>query len=199
MAPVTRILCISAHADDGELWCGASMSRWAADGAEIDHACLSAVGNDDRLAEFYAACEILDVSPRPHGIPDMEFPKHREEIFELFCANADDAPDLVIIPPSGDRHQDHAVVHEEAKRAFRFCSLLGFDIPYNEPTNRPTWYQPVTYLAVMTKVKAIQCYESQSDKTYTKIDRIKSLATVRGCEIRHDYAEAFEMIRWVNQ
>jgi len=196
---VKKILVISPHPDDGELWAGASMARWAAAGAEIDHVCLSALGDDERLAEFYAACKALDVSPLPNSFPDMGFQDHRRLIYDkLLQCEENIRPDLVIIPPTGDRHQDHAVVHEEAKRVFRFCSLLGFDIPYNEPTNRPTWYQEMTEAELMTKMEAVNCYKSQKYHQYTGVSAIRGLALVRGCEIRQEYAEAFEVIRWLN-
>jgi LmbE family N-acetylglucosaminyl deacetylase len=43
-----HILVISPHADDGELWAGASMARWAAGGADVQHLCLSA--KEDQMA-----------------------------------------------------------------------------------------------------------------------------------------------------
>jgi LmbE family N-acetylglucosaminyl deacetylase len=194
-----RILVISPHADDGELWAGASMARWAAADAEIDHVCLSALGDDDRLAEFYAASEVLGVSPHPFPFEDTDFPMWSDIIFaKLEELNDTLKPDLVIVPPSGDRHQDHAVVHEEAKRAFRFCSLLGFDIPYNEPSVRPTWYQSVSASEMKCKTDALACYKSQSHHSYMWAETVVGLARVRGEEIRKGLAEAFEVIRWVN-
>jgi LmbE family N-acetylglucosaminyl deacetylase len=151
-----------------------------------------------RHREFQAASDVLGVAGDAYDIPDMFFEKYIPEIRGLL-GNALTVlrPDVVIVPPSGDRHQDHAVVHEEAKRAFRFCSMLGFDIPYNEPAVRPTFYQKVDADQMALKLRAIKCYNSQLHQMYTRENNVMALAQVRGCEIRYAFAEAFEVIRWV--
>jgi len=48
-----------------------------------------------------------------------------------------------------------------------------------------------------SKVAALQEYKSQSHRDYMKVDFITSLARARGVQIGAQYAEAFEVLRWV--
>ena len=40
-------------------------------------------------------------------------------------------PDLVVIPCSQDVHQDHQTIHNEAVRAFRHISIIGYELIWN--------------------------------------------------------------------
>ena len=56
---------------------------------------------------------------------------------------------------------------------------------------------PLKEKHLLKKVKALSCYKSQSDRFYMSGDFIKSLAITRGVQINKQYAEAFEVIRWI--
>ena len=47
------------------------------------------------------------------------------------------------------------------------------------------------------KISALNQYKSQSKKLYAKEKLIKGLANFRGLQISTEYAEAFEVIRWI--
>ena len=48
-----------------------------------------------------------------------------------------------------------------------------------------------------TKVEALKKYKSQESKPYANELFIRSLARTRGVCIETEYAEAFEVVRWV--
>ena len=48
-----------------------------------------------------------------------------------------------------------------------------------------------------TKIEALACYESQQCRPYSKEDYIRSWARSRGGQIFDDFAEAFDVLRWV--
>jgi LmbE family N-acetylglucosaminyl deacetylase len=50
---------------------------------------------------------------------------------------------------------------------------------------------------VQAKINAINCYQSQNFRKYHSPNFLRSLATTRGIQISSDYAEAFELIRWI--
>ena len=107
-------------------------------------------------------------------------------------------PDMVIIPSSSDNHQDHQVIHTEALRAFKNCSLLGYELPWNHSSFRSTYFVPVTSAAIEKKVNAIKAYQSQSHRNYMNEDFIRSLARVRGVQCNSEYAEAFEVYKLIS-
>jgi hypothetical protein len=45
---------------------------------------------------------------------------------------------------------------------------------------------------------ALKAYKTQEGKPYMSEDFIRSLAKVRGTQIQVPYAEAFEVIRWID-
>jgi hypothetical protein len=49
----------------------------------------------------------------------------------------------------------------------------------------------------MKKVEALKEYKSQAHRAYANEEFIKSLARVRGVQINTNYAEAFEILRWI--
>ena len=50
---------------------------------------------------------------------------------------------------------------------------------------------------ILKKIKALSQYESQKENNYFDNDFILGLAKVRGIQINIQYAEAFEIIRWI--
>ena len=40
-------------------------------------------------------------------------------------------PDIVFLPSSSDLHQDHSTIYAEGIRAFKFNSILGYEMPWN--------------------------------------------------------------------
>jgi len=191
-----RVLFLSPHADDAELWAGgtiASHPEW-----QIMHLILTGNSTPERSEEIKNAGRVLGVEAEVYHFEDTKLYESVEDIRELFEELQHGfAPELVFCPPAGDRHQDHQTVYEEARRAFRFCSMLGYDTPYNEPANRPTCYLPITKDNIGRKIEACRCYESQAHQPYMQPEVIESLARVRGCEIRTEFAEAVEVVRWI--
>ena len=58
-----------------------------------------------------------------------KFPQQRQEVLEYLCQQRlDFKPDMVFVHTRSDIHQDHNVVTEDALRAFRGTTLLGFDV-----------------------------------------------------------------------
>ena len=50
---------------------------------------------------------------------------------------------------------------------------------------------------IQMKIKAMEQYKSQKRKFYAKEKLIRGLANFRGLQISVEYAEAFEVIRWI--
>ena len=105
--------------------------------------------------------------------------------------------DLILMPSLNDIHQDHLTVSQEGLRAFKTCSILGYELIWNNLTFNTTCFVRLEERHLQNKINALKSYESQNGRDYVSSDFIKSLATARGVQIGAKYAEAFEVIRLV--
>ena len=106
-------------------------------------------------------------------------------------------PDLVFLPNSHDIHQDHVTVHQEGVRAFKHTRVLGYELPWNNLQASHDLFIKLDRSNLDAKIKAINEYKSQEFRIYKDKDFLEGLAKVRGVQINAEYAESFEVIRWV--
>lgn len=205
----TRVLILAPHTDDGELGCGGTIARFVEDGKEVYYAAFSVAeksvpeGFPRNIleTEVRKAMKILGVSESNLLIYKYEvrtFSYHRQEILEdiISLRNALQ-PDLVFVPSPNDLHQDHKVIAEEGIRAFKKSTILGYEMPWNNISFNTMSFIPLEGRHIKKKIDALQCYETQRYRSYLSEDFIRSLARTRGTQIEVEYAEAFEVIRWV--
>ena len=128
------------------------------------------------------------------------FPEARQHILDrLVRMRAQFWPDLVLIPCTTDRHQDHQVITAEALRAFREnVRILGYISPRSHtlPVGVNCFAQ-LEQRHLDAKLAAIGCYQSQAGKPYLRGAFIRALAHVQGVQCGAEFAEGFEGIRWV--
>lgn len=206
---INKILILAPHPDDAEFGLGGTIAKLIERGKEVFVIVFSLcekstpanfeVGSIER--EMYDSISCLKI-PRQnlivYNLPVREFPANRQEILESMIEqrNLID-PDLVFIPSSSDIHQDHSVIHDEGKRAFKFYNLLGYEMPWNNFGFTSFVYNPLKEENLKSKLDAIACYKTQGFRTYSSPEFIKALATLRGGQILEQYAESFELIRWI--
>ena len=195
-----RVLALSPHTDDVELGAGGTVARLVEEGAEVDILAF-ALGNAT-MDEAGKAAEVLGVHStllQPGPVETRHFPEQRQFILENLIRIGRELynPDLVLCPSSFDLHQDHEVIRQEALRAFRTCTILGYDLPWSCRQFDAGFLLEIEERHLITKIKAVECYQSQAAKTYTSALFLESLARVRGVQRGTEYAEAFEVIRWV--
>jgi LmbE family N-acetylglucosaminyl deacetylase len=127
-----------------------------------------------------------------------QFPSQRQQILEdLVALNSRLRPQVVFLPSPTDTHQDHSVIAAEGFRAFKRCSMLGYEVPWNNLDFRTSCFVEISEEDLRTKIDALSMYRSQAHRAYASEEFIRSLATVRGVQIGKRYAESFEVIRWV--
>jgi len=202
-----KILIISPHTDDGELGCGGSIARFIEEGNTVEYVALSCCEKsippeyppDILSREVKSATKILGIhQPILFGFEVREFPKFRQEILDtLIRLRNKIRPDIVFTPSRSDTHQDHKTTVEETMRAFKKCTILGYEQPWNNITFNTHAFIPLREIHVQKKIDALACYETQQDRTYLNPDFIRGLALTRGTQIEETYAEAFEVIKWV--
>ena len=203
------VLILAPHTDDGELGCGATISKYIEEGNDVYYVAFSAC-EDSLPAEYEKETlrkEAKEATSRL-GIPDQHlfiltypvrnFPYYRQEILEdLIYFRKKLNPSIVCLPSSQDIHQDHAVIHQEGIRAFKNSNLLGYELPWNHLSSVHNGFQSLETRHVEKKLQALACYKSQKERPYMNKDFVYSLAKIRGVQIQRKYAECFEIIRWI--
>lgn len=204
-----KVLVLAPHTDDGELGCGASIHKFSSEGAEVFYVAFSICTRSlpeylhpmTLAEEVKRATELLGVSKKNLILYDYDvrhFPAIRQTILEEMVAlEKQIKPDLVLMPCSTDIHQDHQTIYAEGLRAFKRTTILGYELPWNNLSFTTNTFVTLNESNVQQKIKALNEYESQKTRSYLNADFIRSLAKTRGVQIAADYAEAFELIRWI--
>jgi len=198
---MNTVLILSPHTDDGELGAGGTIARFAEEGRDVWCAAFSTADDPQLEHEFRAACAALNVAEDRmivHDFPRRNFPQFRQAILQhLITMRERHKPGLVFVPSPHDIHQDHQVVAAEALRAFKSMSILGYELPWNNPVFVTRFFVRLEPSHVAKKVEALKCYESQQHRPYLSQGLIWGLARTRGTQIEAPFAEAFEVLRWI--
>jgi LmbE family N-acetylglucosaminyl deacetylase len=204
-----RILVLAPHTDDGEFGCGGTIHKFIDEGNEVYYAAFSACQqsvlpqfpSDILITEVKAATKELGIKPGNLLLYDFDvrtFNYRRQEILEeLVRLRSTINPDLIFMPALTDIHQDHKTIAEEGLRAFKFSSILAYEMPWNNITFTTSSFVILNEEHVRGKIKALNQYQSQAHRPYASEEFVRSLAITRGVQIGTKYAETFEVIRQI--
>ena len=204
-----NILVLAPHTDDGELGCGGTIAKFIDNKSNVYYAAFSTAEEsvpegfpkDILKTEVQQATALLGIEPNNLFIYNYKVRKlsyHRQSILEdLVQLRNKLSPDLVLMPSRNDIHQDHIVVAEEGLRAFKYKTILGYELPWNNLRFNTQCFIKLEKRHLEHKVAALEKYSSQIGKNYMSRDFIFSLAKTRGVQIGSEFAECFEVIRWV--
>jgi N-acetylglucosamine malate deacetylase 1 len=204
-----NILVLAPHTDDGEFGCGASISKFVERGDNVYYAAFSTAEEsvpepfpkNILKSEVKEATKRLGISPQNliifnFKVRELEY--NRQEVLEkMVQLKRDISPDTVFIPSTSDLHQDHSTVSTEGIRAFKNTTILGYEIPWNNIEFSAEAFVILTNDHLKIKIDALDAYDSQKGKNYANCEFVRGLARTRGVQIGSEYAEAFEVIRWV--
>jgi len=197
---------IGAHPDDIELGCGALIAE-INDKANVICVTLSDNQKNPALTnlveEHHASMAILGVKPENTILRDFttrRFPAFRQEILEVMIdLKKTYHPEVIFVHTAQDIHQDHKTITEEALRAFRGTTLLGFDVLRSSYGFFPHFLVEVSEEAVRTKIKALKAYKTYADKYYLNENIMHATAIRHGALAERPYAEGFDILRIVGQ
>ena len=97
--------------------------------------------------------------------------------------------------PSFDLHQDHVTVADEAIRAFKHSTVLGYEFIWNSLKADLSMFVRIERQHLEAKLSSWACYKSQSSRAYHDPQIFEALARVRGLMANSEFAEAFEVRR----
>jgi N-acetylglucosamine malate deacetylase 1 len=204
-----NVLVLAPHTDDGEFGCGGTMARLVEGGVKVTYAAFSTAAKsvpegfptDVLKHEVRAATGVLGIKPEDLKVYDFEvrtFPTVRQDVLEeMIVLQRELDPDCVLLPALIDLHQDHKTVAEEGLRAFKRTTVMAYEIPWNNLNFSQQAYVRLEDRHIQKKVEALQCYASQGHRNYLNEDYIRNVALTRGINIGCEYAEVFEVYRWI--
>lgn len=207
-----KILLLSPHTDDVELGCGGAVTKFLQEGHEIfwvvfstaEESLPASLPKDCLLNEFrdvLASYHLENGQSRVFNYQVRNLDQHRQEILEdLIRIRGNFRPDLVVGPSKNDYHQDHQVVAHEMIRAFKSAaSIISYELPWNHVTFDTQLFVKLQRSHLAKKCEVLQHYKSQlmNQRNYFCEEYIYGLAKTRGIQCNAEYAEAFEVVRWV--
>ncbi len=204
-----NILVLAPHTDDGELGCGGSISKYLEEGKNVYYAAFSTAKESlpKGLPDNTLESEVKEATKRL-GIPEenliifgfqvRKLNYERQNVLEeLVKLKKDILPGLVFMPSPNDLHQDHFTIATECMRAFKETSILAYELPWNNITFNTQAFVTLQERHVEKKVYALDAYNSQKKRSYLNKEFIYSWARTRGVQIKSEFAETFEVIRWI--
>jgi len=214
---MSKILILAPHTDDAEIGCGGTISKWLKEGHQVKVVVFSAAQPFDKpivewkdsdtdtgiykeiYSEFYQSMEILGIDDCSKFLFQLrKFDTRRQDILERMIEIRNEfQPDMVLCPSTTDFHQDHQIVSQEAIRAFKNTTILGYEYPWNALTQKHNYFIKLDKKDIDIKLKALSKYKSQKGRPYMEKEFIESWARTTGIQVGTKYAESFETIRVV--
>ncbi|MBK8615781.1 MAG: PIG-L family deacetylase [Anaerolineales bacterium] len=199
-----RVLFLGAHPDDIELGCGALLHHIV---KETDVLCVTLSDNQKNpdlkqvRNEHIRSMKILGVPEEKVVFGTFQtrvFPDARQEILEYFLKlRKEFQPDLIFTHSKQDVHQDHNTMTDEALRAFRGITVLGFDVVRSSYGFFPNFLAQVTEEDVNKKIEALAEYETYRDRYYFNNELTRSIMVRHGALAECPFAEGFDILRIV--
>ena len=207
-----RVLVLSPHTDDAELGTGGTIIKFIDEKKEIlwvvfstaEESLPKEMEKDTLEKEFLSVTKKLDLREDQYIINHFQVRKlheKRQEILELLVQIRNKfLPDLVIGPSLNDFHQDHIIVTTEMVRAFKgAASIISYELPWNHVTFNTQLFVKLDKKHIEDKIELLKLYNSQITKrrSYFSEEFILGFARTRGVQLNTEFAEAFEVIRWM--
>ena len=201
-----RVLFLGAHPDDIELGCGALLHHIA---GKTDVLCVTLSDNQKNpqlkkvVSEHYASMAVLGVPKEKVSVEEFttrKFPDMRQEILEyLLELRRSFKPEIVFVHTRQDIHQDHNVVTEEALRAYRGITVLGYDVVRSSYGFFPHFLVEVDEADVEAKLAALAQYKTYADKYYFERELLRATMIRHGALAERPFAEGFDILRIVGR
>ncbi|MFK7875700.1 MAG: PIG-L deacetylase family protein [Paracoccaceae bacterium] len=210
MLNAKRILVLAPHTDDGELGAGGLIHKYAPSVEKVYYAAFSRC--DESLPKGFEpgtlvhecrdATALLGIPPENVEVMDFtvrRFHERRQDVLDqMIRLRKAISPTLVLAPNSNDVHQDHQIIHQEAMRAFKTTTLLGYELPWNSRRFDFDLVVGLSEANLAAKTAAMGAYKSQAARPYSQSDMLRAIAAYHGIKGGLPLAEAFEVLRWID-
>ena len=198
------LLFMGSHPDDIELGCGAFLAGM---NGKAEIFCYTFSDNQKNpnlpnlVQEHTNSMRVLGLRDDQFELGTFEtrrFPDARQEILEkMIVLRKQHQPEIVFVHTAQDLHQDHQIITQEAMRAFRGTTVLGFDVLRSSYGFFPHFLAEVSEADVNKKIAALAEYKTYKDRYYFSPDIMRATAIRHGALAERPYAEGFDIIRVV--
>ncbi|MET8816079.1 PIG-L family deacetylase [Streptomyces sp. NPDC004549] len=222
MTPTSRsVLAIAAHADDEVLGAGGTLAAHVHAGDRVHLLILSASatsrpGRDhDQVRTHRAACVEKAAALYGADVQLADFPDNAFDTVPRLAitqtveaAVTSSRAQIVYTHSAADLSLDHRITAEAVAAATRpqpgstVTTVLAWEVRSATEWGtgapfRPTWFQPLTEDDLAIKEQALEAYASEMRPwPHTRSVRaVLAAARVRGAQVGHEAAEAFEVVR----
>jgi len=197
------VMFIGAHPDDIELGAGGTLLKHLRRGDKVIYVVLSKgeKGGDpkEREKELLEVINYLKISDYYiFDFPDTRFYERFIEIKDALEDLIDKyKPDRIYTHSLSDPHQDHRTTAEAVRIAGRKVKqILSFWAPLTYNNFHPSYFINISEV-IEEKIKILEFYRSQNHKDFLKREVILGINKYYGFINGVDYAEGFEIIRYI--
>lgn len=221
-----KVVVISAHPDDEVLGCGGSLLKHKANGDEVFWVIITNVFEnqgfskqrvDSRQAEIEKVKTMVGFS----GVYKLDYPTMSLDnnsintmISKISTLFNEIKPEVIYVMNRSDAHSDHRVTFDAVMactKSFRYpfikkvlmyecISETEFAPVLPEKVFQPNYFVDITkYFS--KKLEVMRVYESElGEHPFPRsIRNIEALATFRGASVGVEYAEAFQLLKYIDK
>jgi len=194
---MSRILCVGAHCDDIEIGCAGTILHHLERDDSVSLLVMTGFGR--RAKEAEEAGRALGVSEvRVLNFEDTEIPSGIDAITAIEGFIELCRPTRIYTHTTKDTHQDHRNTGLASLSAGRRVPQILF---YESAPPKSWAFSPNYYIDISgymeRKMEVLRLFESQRERWYMRPEVIRSMARFRGLEIGVEYAEAFEIYKFL--
>jgi len=199
--PLSRVLCLGAHADDLEIGCSGTLLTLLEQNRRVGVTWVVFSANGERAREALESARTLlaPVEDKEIIVEDFRdgFLAYQgarvKEVFESIRTRA--APDVIFTHHRHDLHQDHRLIADLTWQTFRDHLILEYEVPkYDGDLGTPNVFVPLPEPVYRRKIAHILAsFPSQAGRRWFRADVFTALLRLRGLEVNapSDHAEAF--------
>ncbi len=221
-----NVVVISSHPDDEILGCGGTLLKHKANGDEIFWIIITGVSEkygflkervESRTLEINKISEGMDFSSvHQFGYPPMGLDSSigNKMIPQLSAVFHEIQPEVIYVVNRSDAHSDHRITFDAVvacTKSFRYpfikkvlmyecISETEFAPALFEKVFLPNYYVDVS-VYMKKKLELMQVYASElGEHPFPRsIRNIEALAVFRGASVGVEYAEAFQLIKFIDK
>jgi len=223
---MSRVIVISAHPDDETLGAGGTLLKHISEGDDINWLIVTDVYEEhgfskdrvisrqleiEKVSKMYGFSNVFKLGHPTMKLNDTILHELVAQISIIFQSLK---PEIIYVMNRSDAHSDHRIVfdsvmsctksfrHPYIKKVLMYECLSETEFA---PILPEKMFQPNYYVDIAdyfsTKIAIMKVYASElSDHPFPRsIRNIEALATFRGASVGVEYAEAFQLIKFIDK